>query len=58
MNKFLKVVAIALTALAFAGCAQLPRSSEVKAGPEIQGDIANDYLYYSPSGPVQGETQQ
>ena len=58
MNKFLKVVAIALTAVAFAGCAQLPRSSEVKAGPEIQGDIANDYLYYSPSGPVQGETQQ
>lgn len=58
MNKFLKLVAVALTALAFAGCAQLPRSSEVKAGPEIQGDIANDYLYYSPSGPVQGETQQ
>lgn len=58
MNKLLKLVAIALTAAAFAGCAQLPRSSEVKAGPEIQGDIANDYLYYSPSGPVQGETQQ
>ena len=58
MNKFLKLVAIALTAVAFAGCAQLPRSSEVKAGPEIQGDIANDYLYYSPSGPVEGETQQ
>ena len=58
MNKFLKLLAIALTAVAFAGCAQLPRSSEVKAGPEIQGDIANDYLYYSPSGPVQGETQQ
>ena len=58
MNKFLKLIAIALTAVAFAGCAQLPRSSEVKAGPEIQGDIANDYLYYSPSGPVQGETQQ
>jgi hypothetical protein len=58
VNKLLKLVAIALTAVAFAGCAQLPRSSEVKAGPEIQGDIANDYLYYSPSGPVQGETQQ
>lgn len=58
MNKFLKLIAITLTAVAFAGCAQLPRSSEVKAGPEIQGDIANDYLYYSPSGPVQGETQQ
>jgi hypothetical protein len=54
----MKLVAVTVVALAFAGCAQLPRSSEVKAGPEIQGDIANDYLYYSPSGPVQGETQQ
>lgn len=58
MNKFLKLVAVALVASVFAGCAQLPRSSEVKSGPEIQGDIANDYLYYSPSGPVPGETQQ
>jgi hypothetical protein len=58
VNKFLKLVAVALTAFAFAGCAQLPTSSEVKSGPEIQGDIANDYLYYSPSGPVEGETKQ
>lgn len=58
MNKLFKLVALTLAALVIAGCAQLPRSSEVKAGPEIQGDIANDYLYYSPSGPVQGETQQ
>ena len=58
MNKLIKLVAVTLTVLAFAGCAQLPRSSEVKSGPEIQGDIANDYLYYSPSGPVEGETQQ
>jgi hypothetical protein len=58
VNKFLKLVAVALVASVFAGCAQLPRSSEVKSGPEIQGDIANDYLYYSPSGPVPGETQQ
>lgn len=58
MSKFLKFVAVTLVALTFTACAQLPRSSEVKSGPEIQGDIANDYLYYSPSGPVQGETQQ
>ena len=58
MSKFLRLIAVAIVALTFAGCAQLPRSSEVKAGPEIQGDIANDYLYYSPSGPAQGETQQ
>lgn len=41
-----------------AGCAQLPTSSEVKVGPEIQGDITNDYLYYSPNGPSSGESQQ
>lgn len=58
MNKFLKATATALVVLAFAGCAQLPRSGEIKAGPEIQGDIASDYLYYSPSGPSAGETQQ
>jgi len=58
MNRFTKLIAVALTALAFAGCAQLPRSSEIKAGPEIQGDISSDYLYYSPSGPSVGETQQ
>jgi len=58
VNKFLKLISITLTALALAGCAQLPRSSEIKAGPEIQGDIASDYLYYSPSGPSVGESQQ
>lgn len=58
MNKFSKLFALALTVLSIAACAQLPRSSEIKAGPEIQGDIASDYLYYSPSGPSTGENQQ
>jgi hypothetical protein len=58
VNKFLKLIATSLTVLAIAGCAQLPRSGEIKVGPEIQGDISNDYLYYSPSGPSNGETQQ
>lgn len=58
MNQFLKAIATALAVAAFAGCAQLPRSGEIKVGPEIQGDIASDYLYYSPSGPSAGETQQ
>ena len=58
MNKFLKALAATLTVLAIAGCAQLPRSGEIKVGPEIQGDISSDYLYYSPSGPSNGETQQ
>ena len=58
MSKFLKLAATALAILTISGCAQLPRSSEIKVGPEIQGDISGDYLYYSPSGPTAGETQQ
>jgi hypothetical protein len=58
MRKFLKLVAATVAVLAFAGCAQLPRSGEAKVGPEIKGDIASDYLYYSPSGPAVGESQE
>ncbi|MFM6939973.1 MAG: LpqB family beta-propeller domain-containing protein [Rhodoluna sp.] len=55
----LKLVSITAAAiLVLSGCAQLPRSGEIKIGPEIKGDIANDYLYYSPSGPSDGESQQ
>ena len=58
MNKFAKALVASLAILLVAGCAQLPRSGEAKVGPEIKGDIASDYLYYSPSGPAAGETQQ
>ena len=58
MNKFAKSLVACLAILLLAGCAQLPRSGEAKIGPEIKGDIASDYLYYSPSGPSNGETQQ
>ncbi len=58
MSKFAKLIATSMMVLVIAGCAQLPRSSEIKAGPEITGDISSDYLYYSPSGPSNGETQQ
>jgi hypothetical protein len=58
VNKFAKSLVASLAILLLAGCAQLPRSGEAKLGPEIKGDIASDYLYYSPSGPSNGETQQ
>ena len=58
MNRFAKTITAALAILLLAGCAQLPRSGEAKVGPEIKGDISSDYLYYSPSGPSAGETQQ
>ena len=58
MRKFLTLFAASIALVSLAACAQLPRSSEIKAGPEIKGDISGDYLYYSPSGPSSGETQQ
>ena len=57
-GKITKLVAAALALVTLAGCAQLPRSSEIMVGPEIKGDIASDYLYYSPSGPSVSESQQ
>lgn len=38
-------------------CAQLPISSKVLDGPSVQNGQNSDYLYYSPSGPVAGQTQ-
>ncbi len=58
MIKIAKILVASLAILLVAGCAQLPRSGEAKVGPEIKSDIASDYLYYSPSGPSNGETQQ
>ncbi len=43
--------------LAVAGCAQLPTSSKVQDGPSVDDGQSSDYLYYSPSGPVDGQTQ-
>ena len=55
--KFSALAASVLVALSAAGCAEIPRSSQVKQGPDIRGLLSNDYLYYSPSGPVEGETK-
>ncbi len=44
-------------AAAFTGCAQLPTNSKVLDGPSVQDGQNSDYLYYSPSGPVNGQTQ-
>lgn len=43
--------------LATAGCAQLPRSGEIKSGPNLESGLTTDYLYYSPVGPVEGDSQ-
>lgn len=61
MNKFLKSVLVGLTVstlISSTGCAQLPKSGEIKTGPNVESGLETDYLYYSPSGPVKGATQE
>lgn len=56
--KIKSLIALALVAvLATAGCAQLPRSGAIKTGPNLESGLTTDYLYYSPVGPVEGDTQ-
>ena len=56
--KFLVSSALALVALvtSLSGCATIPSASQVIQGPDIQNQLTNDYLYYSPAGPVDGES--
>jgi hypothetical protein len=46
-----------LAASVLTGCATIPSSSGVHQGPDIQNLLSNDYLYYSPSGPLKGQSQ-
>ncbi len=58
MRKFLSLAVVAAVVLALSGCAQLPRSSEVKLGPDLKSGLTSDYLYYSPNGPSEGDDQE
>lgn len=58
MRKFSLLAAVTAAILVLTGCAQLPRSSEVKTGPDLKSGLTSDYLYYSPSGPTEGDDQQ
>jgi hypothetical protein len=58
MRKLSVLAVIASVALLLSGCAQLPRSSEVKTGPDLKSGLTTDYLYYSPSGPTDGDDQE
>ncbi|MEN9342932.1 MAG: hypothetical protein RIR24_519 [Actinomycetota bacterium] len=50
-----RVLALLVTAaLALTSCAKLPTNSEVRVGSDIQSELSSDYLYYSPSDPVEG----
>lgn len=61
MSRLLRVIAsvFMVALLSFtAACAQLPRSGEIKTGPNVEAGLETDYLYYSPSGPSDGDSQE
>lgn len=61
MNKFLKSLLALLTSailLTTTACAQLPKSGEIKTGPNVESGLETDYLYYSPSGPTAGDSPE
>lgn len=61
MSRLLRVIAsvFMVSLLSFtAACAQLPRSGEIKTGPNVEAGLETDYLYYSPSGPSDGDSQE
>lgn len=61
MNKFLRITGsiFLIAVLGFTtACAQLPKSGEIKTGPNVEAGLETDYLYYSPSGPSEGATQE
>ena len=52
------IVALLATMAVLTGCARLPMSGEVRQGQVIDDGLANEQLYYSPSGPSQGATME
>ena len=61
MHKLLKSFVVAATLMALfatAGCAQLPKSGEIKTGPNVESGLETDYLYYSPSRPTPGDSPE
>ena len=61
MNKNLKTLLAFVTSallLVTTGCAQLPKSGEIKTGPNVESGLETDYLYYSPSGPTMEDSQE
>jgi len=53
-----RIFALTAVAALLTGCAQLPRSGAIGVGPAVQVESTDDYLYYSPSLPSPGDSQQ
>lgn len=60
-SRMARAIAVALASIAvFAttGCAQLPLAGEVRQGTIIDSGLAGEQLYYSPSSPFAGASQE
>lgn len=57
LRKF-QVLVIVSTLGFTSACAQLPRSSQIGSGPNLEAGLETDYLYYSPAGPPEDATQE
>jgi hypothetical protein len=62
MTKFSKLAlgasALVVASALLSGCAQIPHDGQIGIGPNIQGSVAGDYFYYSPSLPTPGMASQ
>lgn len=58
ISRILKTVAMVLIAGVLAACAKLPSITTNQLGPEITTSESNESLYYSPSGPSVGSSQE
>ena len=56
--RVLRVIALVLFATLVASCAKLPSIPANQLGPEFTSNDTNESLYYSPSGPTEGISQE
>lgn len=54
----MRKIAILISLLMLAGCAQIPTQIDVRSGPEIATQSDQEFAYYTPSGPSQDASQQ
>lgn len=61
MNKLQRLIAASLVAsllVLTSACAQMPKSGDIKTGPNVESGLETDYLYYSPAGPAEDATEE
>ena len=53
-----RLIALLAIAMVLTGCAQLPRTGAIGIGPNVELESESEFLYYSPSAPSEGDSQQ